>query len=109
MKPMMHLLSTAFFVTALALWAPAASAASTPQLFAAPSENGKIERLNLQSGELVIDDTLFKLSGSVAVYTYRGFQTSVDALRKGMRVAYNVAEDAAGIQSVSVIWILSNK
>jgi uncharacterized protein (AIM24 family) len=105
----MHRLIIAFFVTTATFGMPVASVASTPQVFAAPQEQGKIERLDLQSGELVIDDTLFRLSGTVAVYNYRGFQTSVDALRKGMRVAYNVAEDAAGIQSVAVIWILSKK
>ena len=107
MKRVIHGLIAAFFVTTLAIWMPSASVASTSQVFGAPQEQGKIERLDLQSGELVIDDTLFRLSGAVAVYNYRGFQTSVDALRKGQRVAYNVAEDAAGVQAVSVIWILS--
>ncbi len=109
MKHVMHGLITAFLVSTLGLGMPAASLASTSQIFAAPSENGKIERVDLQSGELVIDDTLFRLSGTVTVYNYRGFQTGVDALRKGQRVAYNVAEDAAGVQSVAVIWILSKK
>ena len=107
MKHVMHGLITALFVTTLGFGMPANSVASTSQVFGAPQEQGKIERLNLQSGELVIDDTLFRLSGTVAVYNYRGFQTSVDALRKGQRVAYNVAEDAAGVLAVSVIWILS--
>ena len=109
MNHVMYWLITALFVVAATFGMPVASAASTPQVFTAPQEQGKIERLDLQSGELVIDDTLFRLSDSVAVYNYRGFQTSVDALRKGLRVAYNVAEDAAGIQSVSVVWILSKK
>ena len=86
---------------------PVAFAASAQQLFAAPSENGKIERLDLNAGELVIDDTLFKVSTSVPVYTYRGFQTTADSLKKGMRVAFNVAQDGNGTRFVSAIWILS--
>lgn len=109
MKHVRHGLITAFFVATLGFGMPAASVAATSQVFGAPQEQGKIERLNLQGGELVIDDTLFRLSATVAVYNYRGFQTNVDSLRKGQRVAYNVAEDAAGVQSVSVIWILSKK
>ena len=57
----------------------------------------------------MIDDTLFKVSTSVPVYTYRGFQTTADALRRGMRVAFNVAEDDSGARFVSAIWILSKK
>ena len=109
MKHVIAVLLGIGFVMSAIFWAPAASAASTPQVFTAPSENGKIERLDLQSGELVIDDTLLKLSSTVAIYNHRGFQTSVDALRKGMRVAYDVAVDAAGVRSVSLIWILSKK
>ncbi len=109
MKRVIHGLIAAFFAMTLGSWMPSDSVASTSQVFGAPQEQGKIERLDLQSGELVIDDTLFRLSGAVAVYNYRGFQTSVDALRKGQRVAYNLAEDAAGVQAVSVIWILSKK
>ena len=89
--------------------APVASAASARQLFAAPSENGKIERLDLKAGELVIDDTLFKLSANVTVYTSGGFQTTANSLRKGMRVAFNVAEDGNGARFVSAIWILPKK
>jgi hypothetical protein len=108
---MKYIVYVLFGVIVLAATLPSAivaSAAPARLLFAAPSENGKIERLDLKAGELVIDDTLFKLSTSVAVYTDRGFQTTADSLRKGMRVAFNVAEDG-GARFVSAIWILSKK
>ncbi len=107
MKYVFHMLFGVILLAAALPSTPAASAASARQLFSAPSENGKIERLDLSAGELVIDDTLFKVSTSVPVYTYRGFQTTADSLRKGMRVAFNVAEDGNGARFVSAIWILS--
>lgn len=109
---MKYVFSMLFGVILLAATLPLGSvahAASARQLFVAPSENGKIERLDWKAGELVIDDTLFKVSTSVPVYTYRGFQTTADALRRGMRVAFNVAEDDSGARFVSAIWILSKK
>jgi hypothetical protein len=109
MKYVVYVLFGVILFAATLPSATVASAASARQLFTAPSENGKIERLDLKAGELVIDDTLFRLSNSVAVYTYRGFQTTADSLRRGMRVAFNVAEDGSGARFVSAIWILSKK
>lgn len=109
MKYVSYMLFGVILLAATLSSAPVASAASARQLFAAPSENGKIERLDLNAGEVVIDDTLFKVSTSVAVYTNRGFQTTADSLKKGMRVAFNVTEDGTGARFVSAIWILSKK
>ena len=91
------------------VWAGLAAGASTRQIFAAPNSNGKIERLNVQSHELIIDDKAFKLTGQVEVYTHRGFQTTADALKKGMRVAFDIEKDTSGSTTLTTIWILSKK
>jgi uncharacterized protein (AIM24 family) len=91
------------------VWAELAVGASTRQIFAAPEKNGKIEQLNLQNHELVIDDKAFKLTGRVEVYTHRGFQTTADSLEKGMRVAFDTKEDPSGSPYLTTIWILSKK
>jgi hypothetical protein len=88
------------------VWAGLATGASTRQIFAAPEKNGKIEQLNLQSHELII---AFKLTDRVEVYTHRGFQTTADALKKGMRVAFHVKKDSSGSPTLTTIWILSKK
>lgn len=90
-------------------WTQLAAAASTRQIFAAPDKNGKIEQLNLQGHELIIDDKAFKLPDRVEVYTHRGFQTTAESLKKGMRVAFDVKEDTSGSPTVTTIWILSKK
>ena len=91
------------------VWAGLATGASTRQIFAAPEKNGKIEQLNLQSHELIIDDKAFKLTDRVEVYTHRGFQTTADSLKKGMRVAFHVKKDSSGSPTLTTIWILSKK
>lgn len=91
------------------VWAQFAVGASTRQIFAAPEKNGKIERLNLQSHELIIDHKAFKLTDRVEVYTHRGFQTTSDSLKKGMRVAFDIKQDTSGSPTLTTIWILSNK
>ncbi len=91
------------------VWAGLATGASTRQIFAAPEKNGKIEQLNLQSHELIIDDKAFKLTDRVEVYTHRGFQTTADSLKKGMRVAFDIKKDTNSPPYLTRIWILSKK
>lgn len=86
----------------------ALGASNQPQ-FGAPSENGKIARVDLSAREVVIGDTLYRLPNAVAVYTYRGFQTTLDSLKKGQRVAYDIQYDAQDLSRVTVIWILSKR
>ncbi len=90
-------------------WAQLAVGASTRQIFAAPERDGKIEQLNLQSHELIIDDKAFKLTGRVEVYTHRGFQTTSHSLKTGMRVAFDIKEDTSGSPTLTTIWILPKK
>ncbi len=96
------------FATTLA-WTQLATGASTRQIFAAPEQNGKIEQLNLPSHELIIDDKAFKLTDRVEVYTHRGFQTTADSLKTGMRVAFDIEKDTSGSSTLTTIWILSKK
>lgn len=102
-------LLVSWLLVAIMGWSQAAWSAPSRQVFGPPAESGKIKRLNLQAGELVVDDSVLKLSAAVAVYTHRGFETTLKSLRKGMRIAFNITHDASGSPSVSVIWILSKK
>ncbi len=104
---MQHVRAFLFGVCLLA--STAVLAAPTKPVFGAPSENGKIARLDLNTREVVIGDTLYRLSGGVAVYTQRGFQTTLSSLKKGQRVAYDVQEDSQDLSRVTVIWILSKR
>ncbi len=99
----------ACLLAATLVWAELAVGASTRQIFAAPEKNGKIAQLNLQGHELIIDDKALKLTDRVEVYTHRGFQTTADALKKGMRVAFHVKQDNSGSPYLATIWILSKK
>lgn len=83
--------------------------ASTRQIFAAPENNGKIKQLDLQSHELIIDDKAFRLTDEVEVYTHRGFQTTADSLKRGMRVAFDIKQDTSGSPYLATIWILSKR
>ncbi len=96
-------------LTTMILFTSVASGVSTRQVFGAPEDNGKISRLDLQTREVVVGDTLFKLSSDVSVYTYRGFETTVESLKRGMLIAFDISQDATGSPSLSVIWILSKK
>ncbi|MFQ6024311.1 MAG: hypothetical protein ACE5NW_16475 [Acidiferrobacterales bacterium] len=104
-----YLLIAAYLLAATMLCAPVALGAPTRQVFDAPDENGKITRLDLKAHELVIGDTLFKLSRGVAVYTLAGVETTITSLKKGMRIAFNLTHDAIGSPSVAVIWIQSKQ
>ena len=76
---------------------------------AAANENGRITRLNLKTGELVVGDSLFKLSHQVAVYDARGSRTTTNSLKKGLRIAFNTVRDPSGASLISAIWILPAK
>ena len=91
---------------------PLALATSPPFGYYRPSKNkknGKIEQLNLQSHELIIDNKAFKLTDRVEVYTHRGFHTTAGSLKKGMRVTFDTKEDTSGSAHLTTIWIMSKK
>ncbi|MFQ5545294.1 MAG: hypothetical protein ACE5FE_04865 [Acidiferrobacterales bacterium] len=101
-----RLLLAACLLTSTALWAPLNAGAATGPALAAANENGRITRLDLKTGELVVGDTLFKLANQVAVYDARGLPTSTKSLKKGLHIAFNIVRDTLGSSYISAIWIL---
>ncbi len=93
----------------MALWLPTDAGAATGPALAAANENGRITRLDLGTGELVVGDTLFKLANRVAVYDARGLPTTTSSLKKGLRIAFNIVRDPVGASYISAIWILPAK
>ncbi len=104
-----RLLLAVCLLTNIALWLPTSTGAATGPALAAANENGRITRLDLKTGELVVGDTLFKLSNQVAVYDARGLRTTTTSLKKGLRIAFNIASDSRGSSTISAIWILPAK
>ena len=100
-----RLLLAVLLLTNVALWLPSAGAATGPAL-AAANENGRITRLDLETSELVVGDTLFKLANQVAVYDARGLPTTTSSLKKGLRIAFNIVRDPVGSSYISAIWVL---
>ncbi len=101
-----RLLLAVLLLTNVALWAPLNVGAATGPALAAANENGRITRLDLKTSELVVGDTLFKLANRVAVYDARGLPTTTSSLKKGLRIAFNIARDPIGASYISAIWIL---
>ncbi len=74
--------------------------------FGRGKRDGRITRLDLKTSELVVGDTLFKLANQVAIYDARGLPASPRALKKGLRIAFNIVRDPIGASYISAIWIL---
>jgi hypothetical protein len=75
--------------------------------FAADLEEGKIDRVDIKRGEIIIGDSYFVLPISVRVYALNGAPASASSLRKGMTIGYSTAAGASGQSAVTNIVILS--
>lgn len=105
-----RLLLAAYLFSHIALWPTVSTAAATGAVaLATASENGKITRLNFRANELVVGDSLFKLSSQVVVYDTRGSRTATNSLENGLRIAFNLVRDPTGASLISAIWILPSK
>ncbi len=108
MKHIRYILLSITLVAGGLAYGPASAAlpAALPS-FAADLDEGKIDRVDMKTGEIIIDDSYFVLPLSVRVYTLNGAPASASSLRKGMTIGYGTASDASGQSAVAKIVILS--
>lgn len=66
---------------------------------------GKIDRVDVNASEIVVNDRRFVLSPSLRVYGQTGALASSDALRHGVSIGFNAAKQANVFQ-ISEIWIM---
>jgi hypothetical protein len=68
------------------------------------AENGKIDRVDIKEGVIVVDDRLYKLSPTVRVYMSSGSTASPGMLRNDMRIGFNVSgQDSRVVAEVLII------
>ncbi len=108
MKCIRYILLSVTLVAGGLAYGPASAAlpAALPS-FAADLDEGKIDRVDIKSGEIIIEDSYFVLPTSVRVYALNGAPASASSLTKGMTIGYRTAEDASGQSAVTNIVILS--
>ncbi|MFQ5760414.1 MAG: hypothetical protein ACE5HM_05505 [Acidiferrobacterales bacterium] len=108
MKHIRYILLSITLVAGGLAYGPASAALSAAlPSFAADLEEGNIDRVDIKSGEIVIDDSYFVLPTSVRVYALNGTPASASSLTKGMTIGYGTAADASGQSAVTNIVILS--
>ncbi len=69
------------------------------------AENGTLRRVDLQSGSLVVEDSQLWLGPATRVYTPTGALGSLQMLRPGLKIQFNM-ERGAKRRTVSEIWIV---
>ena len=74
--------------------------------FAADLDEGTIDRVDIKTGEIVIEDSYFVLPSSVRVYALNGAPISAKALKKGMDIGYSATPNGSGQSAVTNIVIL---
>ncbi len=108
MKRMKQYLLGTCLLTATLLAMPFAHSASESQILDHYAENGRIDRVDLEAGHLVVGDGLFAIASGAIVYASSGTRATLDSLQKGMRIAFNLTFDATRSPSITEIWILSS-
>ena len=110
MKHIRYILLSVTLVAGGLAYGPAFAAlpAALPS-FAADLDEGKIDRVDIKSGEIIIEDSYFVLPTSVRIYALNGAPASASSLTKGMTIGYSTAQDASGQSAVTNIVILSGK
>lgn len=112
MKPLFY-----FFVLGAAYlmsWGTQASAAepATPPAASAArfSETGKIDSVDILAARIIVADGLFKLPSTVSIYTNSGKRGSLSMLKKGVRIAFNIASARSeGRKVITEILVLDEK
>ena len=69
------------------------------------AENGTLRRVDLQSSSIVVEDSQLWLSPATRVYTSTGALGSLQMLRPGLKIQFNM-ERGAKRRTVSEIWIV---
>ncbi len=70
-------------------------------------DTGKIDRVNVERGEIVLDDSYYVLAGRLRVYASNRAPVSATVLKKGMTIGYITAKDDSGRELITDILILS--
>jgi len=112
MKPLFYffILGAAYLMS----WPSQTSAAepATPPAASAArfSEKGKIDSVNILAGRIIVADGLFKLPSTVSIYTGSGKGGSLGMLKKGVRIAFNIAPARSeGRRVITEILVLDEK
>lgn len=67
---------------------------------------GHVDRVDIRDGDIVINDTLFILSGNTPVHTLHTRFGTISDLRQGMTVGFAFSAGPAGKRQVTEMWIL---
>jgi hypothetical protein len=86
---------------------------STPSSAAEFAEQGKIDAVYLKAGFVVVDDSKYLLSDNIKVLDKEGHSGSVNDLRRGMKIAFNLlgpgGNSRAGNPIITELVVLSSK
>lgn len=70
---------------------------------------GTVDRIDFKSGEIVIDDMLFKLGQTTTVYDIRNSLISQKKVKKGTRVGFKAGNNTGSVsnnQAIYELWVL---
>lgn len=104
MKKILQLLIYAAIVTGLLF--PVVKAESGGALPSDIANFGTIDDIRVKSMEIVIDDSLFKLSSSTRVKTYSGATAPISLARKDGKVAFSFNKPTRGYPTIIELWLL---
>jgi len=94
----------------LAMTATAGWARGLPDYYPASfTRTGNIDRLDMGTTSIVINDTLYTISANVPVHTLTTQFATVSDLAVGMQIAYNATSGATSRPRISEIWVLPRK
>lgn len=104
MNKILQLLMYAVIVSGLVL--PVARAESGGALPSDIANFGIIDDIRVKNMEIVIDDSLLKLSPSTKIKTFTGAAAPISLARKGGKVAFSVNRPARGYPTIIELWLL---
>ena len=103
MKRIRYVLLSLMLLAGGLAYGPASAALPS---FAADLDQGRVDHVNIKTGEIVIEDSYFLLASSVKIYTFSGKPASLKSLKKGMDIGYNTKRAGNGQSAVTNIVIL---
>ena len=104
MNKILQLLTYAVIATGLLL--PTAGAETGSALPSSITNFGIIDDVRVKQMEIVIDDSLLKLSPSTKVKTYTGTTAPISLAGKGSKVAFSVNRPERGYPIIIELWLL---
>ena len=95
------------YLVAGLLYSLASGAASLPNYYPANFRMwGVLDRLDIKTGEAVINDMKVTLSDNIHVYTLSSQFSSVQSLQTGMKVGFAMPARGNGTPIITEIWVL---